>query len=141
VLDLVHAGKIRYPERLGPLVCRVCDNVLKEHYRNGARSGASHDEEEGEAVLMAADGDMLDAVEADEIKRLVWDILDELSERERRLLQWVLLEERDRTEVCSQLGVSPNHLRVLVHRAKQSFKRFYASRLEKRLAELLGGRS
>jgi RNA polymerase sigma-70 factor (ECF subfamily) len=134
VLDLVHAGKVRHPERLGALVCSVCDNVLKEHYRNILRT-AVIDDEKGEAVLVAADS-MLDSVEADEINRLVWSILQDLSERDRRLLQWVVLEERDRKEVCSQLGVSPVHLRVLVHRAKQSFKRFYIERLGERLGKL-----
>jgi RNA polymerase sigma-70 factor (ECF subfamily) len=37
----------------------------------------------------------------------------------------VLLEERDKDEICAEFGVSREYLRVLVHRAKQSFKAFY----------------
>jgi RNA polymerase sigma-70 factor (ECF subfamily) len=37
----------------------------------------------------------------------------------------VLLEERDKDEVCAELGLSRDYLRVLVHRAKQSFKAWY----------------
>jgi len=37
----------------------------------------------------------------------------------------VLLEERDKDEVCTELGLSRDYLRVLVHRAKQSFKSWY----------------
>jgi RNA polymerase sigma-70 factor, ECF subfamily len=139
VLDLVHAGKVRYPERLGALVCAVCDNVLKEHYRSGSHLEASYGGED-EIVLVAADSDVLDSVEVDEINRVVWGILEDLSERDRHLLQWVVLEERDRKEVCSKLGVTPDHLRVLVHRAKQSFKRFYSKRFDERFGKLLGRR-
>jgi RNA polymerase sigma-70 factor, ECF subfamily len=41
----------------------------------------------------------------------------------------VLLEDRDKDEVCAELGVSRDYLRVLVHRAKQSFKSFYVNKL------------
>jgi RNA polymerase sigma-70 factor (ECF subfamily) len=39
-----------------------------------------------------------------------------------------LLEERDKDEVCTELGLSREYLRVLVHRAKRSFKSFYLKR-------------
>jgi RNA polymerase sigma-70 factor (ECF subfamily) len=59
----------------------------------------------------------------------VHQILRELTDRDRRLLQSVLLEERDKDEVCNELGITRDYLRVLVHRAKQSFKSFYISRI------------
>jgi RNA polymerase sigma-70 factor (ECF subfamily) len=68
-------------------------------------------------------------MEVDDAARTVRKILGDLSERDRRLLQSVLLEERDKDEVCAELGLSRGHLRVLVHRAKQSFKSYYAKRL------------
>jgi RNA polymerase sigma-70 factor, ECF subfamily len=43
----------------------------------------------------------------------------------------VLLEERDKDEVCAELGLSREYLRVLVHRAKQSFKSWYLKRLSR----------
>ena len=60
---------------------------------------------------------------------MVRQILSALTERDRRLLQAVLLEERDKDEVCAELGISREYLRVLVHRAKQSFKSFYIEQL------------
>jgi RNA polymerase sigma-70 factor (ECF subfamily) len=67
--------------------------------------------------------------EVDETQRVVRNILGDLPERDRRLLQSVLLEERDKDEVCAELGLSRDYLRVLVHRAKQSFKSFYVKQL------------
>jgi RNA polymerase sigma-70 factor (ECF subfamily) len=37
----------------------------------------------------------------------------------------VFLEERDKDEVCRDFGVDRNYLRVLLHRAKQTFKYHY----------------
>ena len=64
-----------------------------------------------------------------EAQRVVQRILGELTERDRRLLQAVMAEEDDRDTLCSEYGVTREHLRVLVHRAKQSFKSFYLKHL------------
>jgi len=60
---------------------------------------------------------------------VVRKILNQLPERDRRLLQSVLLEERNKDEVCAEFGITREYLRVLIHRAKQAFKSFYISRL------------
>jgi RNA polymerase sigma-70 factor, ECF subfamily len=68
-------------------------------------------------------------LETKDTQRVVRQILNDMPERDRSLLRSVLLEDRDKDEVCAELGVSRDYLRVLVHRAKQSFKAFYFSRL------------
>ena len=47
----------------------------------------------------------------------------------RSLLKAVFLDERDRDEVCRELGVERDYLRVLLHRAKQEFKTEYLKRV------------
>ena len=47
------------------------------------------------------------------------------SERDRRLLREIFLEERDKDAVCQDFGVDRDYLRVLLHRAKQAFKAVY----------------
>jgi RNA polymerase sigma-70 factor (ECF subfamily) len=44
-----------------------------------------------------------------------------LSGRNRRLLEGIFLEEKDRNQLCEELGVSAAHLRLLLHRAKKQF--------------------
>jgi RNA polymerase sigma-70 factor (ECF subfamily) len=133
VLALIRAKDgIRQPERLGALVNSVCNHVLLEHYRAHNRMDSGLREEVECADEAASVSGMF---EADETERVVRKILGELSERDRRLLQSVLLEERDKDEVCAEFGLSRDYLRVLVHRAKQSFKSSY----EKRLAETSNG--
>jgi RNA polymerase sigma-70 factor (ECF subfamily) len=127
VLALVRANEIRDPGRLGALVNSVCNNVLLEYYRARGRTGSSIDEvPEHSFVSQEASGQGL--LEIREAQQLVRKILTDLPERDRRLLRSVLLEERDKDEVCAELGLSREYLRVLVHRAKRSFKSFYLKR-------------
>ena len=115
-------GKILHPERLGSFVNSVCNNVLLEHYRAAARHVSLDDEQKD---LRACAIDLLGALAAKETEKKVREILDQLSERDRRLLREVFLEERNKDEVCRDFGVDREYLRVLLHRAKQSFKSLY----------------
>jgi RNA polymerase sigma-70 factor, ECF subfamily len=129
VLALLRAEEgLRQPDRLGPFVNSVCNHVLMEHYRSQKRVTATIDDET-EATVAAREPSALSLLEAKDTERVVRQILDELTDRDRRLLQAVLLDERDKDEVCAEFGISREYLRVLLHRAKQSFKSFYISRL------------
>jgi RNA polymerase sigma-70 factor (ECF subfamily) len=129
VLALLRAEEgLRQPDRLGPFVNSVCNHVLLEHYRSQKRVTATIDDET-EATIAGREPSALSLLEAKDTERVVRQILNELTERDRRLLQAVLLDERDKDEVCAEFGISREYLRVLLHRAKQSFKSFYISRL------------
>jgi len=116
-------GSLRNPERLGSFVNSICNNVLLESYRSSSRSSSLEEEEEKD--LPAAAVDVLGAVMAKEREEKVREILEELPERDRRLLREVFLEEREKDDVCRDFGVDREYLRVLVYRAKQSFKTLY----------------
>ena len=123
VLRLLAEQRIHQPERLGAFVNSVCNNVLHEHHRLENRE------------ISAADGfvdaipdrtiGVSDAIALRQMQQRVRQILDELSEKNRCLLKALFLEERSKHEVCRDFGVNREYLRVLVHRAKQSFKSHY----------------
>src|SRR5260221_12712878 len=121
---------IKQPERLGALVTSVCNHVLWDPYSAHRRIDSSLDEEP-ERAFIDERVNVSGLFEVDETQRVVRKILGDLPERDRRLLQSVLLEERDKDAVCAELGLSREYLRVLVHRAKQSFKSSYLKRLGK----------
>jgi len=127
VLALVRANEVRDPGRLGALVNSVCNNVLLEYYRARSRTDSSLDEVP-EHSFVSQDTSGPGLLEVREAQRVVRKILSDLPERDRQLLRAVLLEERDKDEVCTELGLSREYLRVLVHRAKRSFKSFYLKR-------------
>jgi RNA polymerase sigma-70 factor, ECF subfamily len=119
----LHADQIRYPERLGSYVLGMCRNILNEQYRSDGR--ATPLDEEDEQSFPALGVSLVDSLLAKENERIVREVLETLSERDRRLLKSVFLEERDKDEVCREMGVDREYLRVLVHRAKQAFKTSY----------------
>jgi RNA polymerase sigma-70 factor, ECF subfamily len=123
-------GGIRQPERLGAFVNSICNNVLLEQYRSFSRSTSIDDEPQNE--LPDPVTDVLGAVAAKQMEQKVREILDLMPERDRRILREVFLEERDKDEVCRDFGIDRDYLRVLLHRAKQSFKSLYLKNIERR---------
>jgi RNA polymerase sigma-70 factor (ECF subfamily) len=129
VLTLLRGkGGLRQPDRLGPFVNSVCNHVLFEHYRSQKRTEATIDKEV-EANIAGREPSALSLLEAKDTERVVRQILNRLPERDRRLLQSVLLEERNKDVVCAEFGITREYLRVLLHRARQSFKSCYTSRV------------
>ena len=120
-------GALRRPECLGAFVNTVCNNVLFEHYRMSSRSQSL--DEEGQPELPAKGQDAHGIVVTQQLKEKVREILLDLPERDRALLKAVFLDERDRDEVCRERGVDREYLRVLLHRAKQTFKSAYVKRV------------
>jgi RNA polymerase sigma-70 factor (ECF subfamily) len=121
---------IREPERLGAFVNSVCNNVLLEYYRSASHEATS-DDEEAEGNIPDPAISVVDVIAERQTQRHVRDILDQLPEKDRRLIKEVFLEERDKDEVCRDLGVDREYLRVLLHRAKKSFKFMYLKRMAK----------
>lgn len=131
----LRAGKILHPERLGSFMNSVCNNVLLEQYRANARYG-SVDEESEKKEPPANAVDILTLLTAQETEKRVREILLQLPERDRRLLREVFLEERDKDEVCREYGINRDYLRVLLHRAKKSFKSSFLNDMGEDAAEL-----
>jgi RNA polymerase sigma-70 factor (ECF subfamily) len=115
---------LRQADRLGVFVNSVCNHVLLEHYRGQKKSGSPLDEEP-EEVYVDLQPSPLSLLETKDRARLVHESLSALPSRDRDLLRAVLMEERDKDEVCAKLGVTREYLRVLVHRAKESFRAAY----------------
>lgn len=116
-------GSIRQPERLGAFVNSICNNVLQEHFRSSTRM-APLDEDSPDPPDPALDMDeMLVSRQTNEQVRR---ILAQLPEKDRQLLRALFMEEQDKDDVCRQFGVNRTYLRVLLHRAKQTFRVFYA---------------
>jgi RNA polymerase sigma-70 factor (ECF subfamily) len=116
-------GSIRQPERLGAFVNSICNNVLQEHFRSSTRM-APLDEDSPDPPDPALDMDemLVNRQTNEQVRR----ILAQLPEKDRQLLRALFMEEKDKDEVCRQFGVNRSYLRVLLHRAKQTFRVYYA---------------
>ncbi len=119
VLAAVHSDQgIRRPECFGAFVASVCRNVLYESYRNDRFEPI----DDMPPQLSDPAGSPEAMYTAFEVRKQVSGVLRRMPSDEGMLLRAVYLEERDRDEVCRELGISRGYLRVLLHRAKQQFR-------------------
>ena len=119
-------GGIRNAQRLGPLVNSICNHVLSEHFRATRRTEPLEDQPADR--FTAREPDALTRMITEDTGRMVRLVLEKLPERDRIILRAVFLEEREKDEVCREIGVTRDYIRVLLHRAKQSFREIYIER-------------
>jgi RNA polymerase sigma-70 factor (ECF subfamily) len=111
-------------ESLGAFVNSVCNNVLFEFYRSGAKvTPLPEDHDEPDRREPGAESSLMAAEEREQVR----EALAELPQKERDLLRWLFFEGRDKDEICRELNIDRNYLRVLLHRAKNRFRDRYGS--------------
>ncbi len=110
---------IANPQALGSYVNSVCNNVLFELYRSQGKTGDPLEDR-------AADGPDAETGMVNEEDRVrVRRVLNEMPEKDRKILRWLFFDERDKNSICGLLSVDREYLRVLVHRAKTRFRDEY----------------
>ena len=117
---LKEKGGLASAGSLGAFVNSVCNNVLFECYRAGAKVqqlAEDHDQADDRRPVgrNGSDGRRASATGSA-------SALAELPDKEQEILRWLFFEERDKDEICRELKVDRNYLRVLVHRAKAKFR-------------------
>jgi RNA polymerase sigma-70 factor, ECF subfamily len=115
-------GGVHYPERLGAFVNSVCNNVLQEFFRSSGRNDLLETEA---AEPPDQRVDLEGMLSSKQSRERIRAILAQLSEKDRQLLRAIFWEERDKDEICRDFGVDRDYLRVMLHRAKNSFKASY----------------
>jgi len=111
-------GGLETPSALGGFVNSVCNNILMETYRAGARFTPLDETPEGSDSKPGAEANLITG----EREARVRAALAELTPKDRTLLQWLFFDGRDKDDVCRTLNIDRNYLRVLLHRAKAHFK-------------------
>jgi len=125
VLSILRKGGVKYPERFGAFVNEVCNRVILELSREDTRHGPidEHRDEPSDPSI-DLDGPLVDK----DTKRDVERALRRLSAKDSRILRAVYLEDKDKFQICLELKVDPDYLRVLLHRAKLRFRKVYLQR-------------
>lgn len=109
---------------LGAFVNSVCNNVLFEFYRSEARTTEAVQETQSGEI--SAETAMVDGEQRAEVR----EVLSALPEKDRMILRSLFFEDRDKDEVCRDLKVDREYLRVLLHRAKLRFRADFLKRQE-----------
>jgi RNA polymerase sigma-70 factor, ECF subfamily len=119
VLSALGRGGLRTPGALGAFVNSVCTNVLYERYRVDSKTTAleeGHDRPDDRTP--SAEMTIL----ASQDRARVREALAALPQKEQDLLRWLFFEGRGKDEICRELNIDRNYLRVLLHRAKIRFR-------------------
>ena len=115
-------GGVRQPERFGAFVNSICNNVLLEHYRSSAKNQPL-DEVHFEIPDKVLDLEgMLVTKESSERVR---QVLNDMPQKDCDLLRALFFLDMEKDDICRELGVDRDYLRVLVHRAKDKFRVLY----------------
>lgn len=125
VLRLLRDDKLEHPERLGAFVAGVCERVVHEYLRAKARFNIQATEApEPIDERIGLERELI----LGERKRLVETILGELPPKDGEILRLVFYQEADKAEICRRLKVTPDYLRVVLHRAKSRFREKYRAK-------------
>jgi RNA polymerase sigma-70 factor (ECF subfamily) len=120
-------GGIQNEERLGAFVNAVCNNILFEQHRATSRFEPLRDDY---AEHAASDPEVEEAMLSAETRTAVRQVLEQLPDKDARVLRAIFIEERPKDEVCTELAVDRAYLRVLLHRAKNQFRRRYLEKID-----------
>jgi RNA polymerase sigma-70 factor, ECF subfamily len=120
-------GSLASPESLGAFVNAVCNNVLLETYRSTGRT-APLDEETDERPTDEPSSELRVLEFEERVK--VREAIEGLPPKDKDLIRWLFFEERDKDDVCRELKVDREYLRVLLHRAKQRFRERFSGLIE-----------
>ena len=111
--------------KLGAYVVSVSNNYVIERYRTEGRTDQL-DETVHQPVVEPG---VVERLISEETVERVRRTIARLTPRDAQILRDVL-SERDKDEICREMGVDREYLRVLVHRAKERFKSEYAGNVE-----------
>jgi len=135
VLTAIRSGGLRNAASLGAFVNSVSNNVLREYYRSESRTtGFAEDSPEPSDERFNPEDEFVTR----QSQRQVETVLRELRPRDCDLLRRVFLDEEDKDQVCREFGVDRDHLRVLLHRAKNRFRALLEAARERALAHGAG---
>jgi RNA polymerase sigma-70 factor (ECF subfamily) len=117
------------PESLGAFVNAVCNNVLLEIYRaSGWTTALDYEADERPAAGPSIECHVLECEERIKVR----EAIAALPPQDKNLIRWLFFEDRDKDDVCRELQVDREYLRVLLHRAKQRFRERFAGREQRR---------
>ncbi|HVE72360.1 MAG TPA: sigma-70 family RNA polymerase sigma factor [Thermoanaerobaculia bacterium] len=124
-----HLGDLRDGRKLGAFVNSICNRVLMEYYRAEGRTEPLSDDVMDIPDTSDAAASLDTARNVERVRR----VLNTLPARDSDILRAIFIDESSKDEVCRRYGVDRDYLRVLLHRAKATFKSFFLRRKSGRL--------
>jgi RNA polymerase sigma-70 factor (ECF subfamily) len=118
--------KIHNPTAVGAFVNGICRNVISEYRRRNMR------DEPMPEVVPEPPGRAIPEADLFELRQAIAQGLEQLSERDRRILRGFYLEEKSKEEILKETGMTDENLRVVLCRAKERFRAIYVEQTKHR---------
>ena len=118
--------KIQNPAAVAAFLNGVCRNVILEYRRRNMR------DEPMPEVVPEPPGSGIPEADLFELRQAIAAGLEQLSERDRRVLRGFYLEEKSKEEILKQTGMSDENFRVVLCRAKERFRAIYVEQTKHR---------
>jgi len=120
--------KVRNPEAVGAFLLGICRNVISEYRRRSVR------DEPMPEVVPEPPEKTLAGTDLFEFREAIAKAMEQLPERDRRILRAFYLEEKPKEEILKQTELSDQNFRVVLFRAKEKFRRVYVEQTKHRAA-------
>ena len=111
--------KIQNPLAMSAYLNGICRNVISEYRRRNLR------DEPMPEVVPEPPGKAIPEIDLFELREAIARGLDQLSERDCRVLRRFYLEETSKEELLKQTGLTDENFRVVLCRAKERFRAIY----------------
>lgn len=111
--------KIHNQAAVGAFLNGICRNVVSEYRRRNMR------DEPMPEVVPEPPGKSIADSELFEMRQAIAQGMEQLSDRDRRVLRAFYLEEKSKEEVLKQTGMTDENFRVVLCRAKERFRAIY----------------
>jgi RNA polymerase sigma-70 factor (ECF subfamily) len=118
--------KIQNPAAVGAFLNGICRNVVSEYRRRNLR------DEPMPEVVPEPPGKSIPEAELFELRQAIAKGMEQLSERDRRVLRAFYLEEKSKDEILKQTGMTDENFRVVLCRAKERFRAIYLEQTKHR---------
>jgi len=112
-------NKIQNPAAIGAFLNGICRNVVSEYRRRNMR------DEPMPEVVPEPPGKSIPESQLFELRQAILQGMEQLSERDRRVLRAFYLEEKSKEEILQQTGMTDDNFRVVLCRAKERFRAIY----------------
>jgi RNA polymerase sigma-70 factor (ECF subfamily) len=129
-LGALESEKFRNPDSMAAFLSGICNNVIHEYKRQTEKEPLREpltDEYCDEYVPSGSEAPLM--------RQAIGLALAQLPTRDRELLRKFYLEEKDRSEMCRDLGQTEVQFRVTLFRAKQRFKQIYEDLVKRNVPE------
>jgi RNA polymerase sigma-70 factor (ECF subfamily) len=116
--------KIHNQAAVGAFLNGICRNVVSEYRRRNMR------DEPMPEVVPEPPAKSIPEAELFELRDAIAQGMEQLSERDRRVLRAFYLEEKSKDEILKQTGMTDENFRVVLCRAKERFRAIYLERTQ-----------